>query len=410
MNKRSNFHKFKPRSILKKISFRKVMRQIKSSVIITTGGSGGHILPAAAVAKNLVEQGKKVIFLSDRRIKNVLPILKEKDFFNNINFTLVELPVIPFHSEAAFKFFFLSILTFFKSLFLIFKHRPQIILGFGSYATAFPLLASVVTCRKIILHEQNVIFGKVNKFFLRFANAVLLSFPDTSFFTQKEYKLIKDKYIISGLPNFLNSPTYDRPFINKIIYDLAYKTEIVIVITGGSAGATFFSENIPLGLVMLAKAFPLKNFIIYQQAKKHDIDKALTLYAEGALSNIKVHIKDCFENMPELLSIADFSIIRGGAGSIIESSLSKVFSIIIPMPASSNNHQFKNATVLSKNNAGVTFNQKDYTPEKLFLILSKAINEGLFYFPVINTAYDLFKSDALKTFYNVILYNELINI
>jgi UDP-N-acetylglucosamine--N-acetylmuramyl-(pentapeptide) pyrophosphoryl-undecaprenol N-acetylglucosamine transferase len=141
--------------------------------------------------------------------------------------------------------------------------------------------------------------------------------------------------------------------------------------------------------------------------KKGEIEDVLKIYTKSNLPNLIFEIKPLFENIPQILAEADFAIIRGGAASIVETALSKVFPIIIPMPDSANNHQVKNASVLSKNNAAIMFTQKDYTPEKLFLILSKALNEGLFYFPIINTSSEIFKQNTSQIFASVILQDDL---
>lgn len=413
MTKKIDFSKLTLKKFVSRsgFSFKKLIKKrINRGIIITTGGSGGHIIPALAVAEDLIKNGRKVIFITDKKFKNFEDFFKNKKFFSSKNFIVLEVPIVSPSSASIFSFGFFALLTFIKSIKVIIKYRVKVVVGFGSYASAFTLLAAVFCFRKIILHEQNVIFGKVNKFFLRFAGSVLLSFPDLSLISRKEYKIIEEKYIISGLPSFVSEEKYKRPSSSKVIYDVTTKAEIHILITGGSAGATFFSEQIPPAIILLAKSFPNKTFVVYHQVRKHEIENVLKLYGKSGLKNIVLHIKPFFDNMQDLLSKADFAIIRGGAGSIIETALSKVFAIIIPMPNSSGGHQLKNAGVLSKNNAGVMLLQKDYTPEKLFLIFVKAINEGLFYFPVINTAYDLFKTDAVKSFLSVILYNELINL
>jgi UDP-N-acetylglucosamine--N-acetylmuramyl-(pentapeptide) pyrophosphoryl-undecaprenol N-acetylglucosamine transferase len=387
----------------------KFFKQVFSNknIILTTGGTAGHIVPAMKVVSDLLEENKNIYFITDNRFENYRKLFESRDFFSSPNFHIIKIPIVSFSERNKMRFFYAAFISLFKSFFLTLKIRPKIVIGFGSYVSFFPLLAAMLTFRRIILHEQNVIFGKVNRFFLRASHCVLLSFPDVSFFSQSIYKIIKNKYIISGLPTFLEDSKHERASSVKVIYDISTKEEVVILVTGGGQGASFFSAHIPEGLLLLAKSYPQKNFVVYQQVKKGEIESILKLYTEAGTKNLILHIKPLFENMEELLAKADFAIIRGGAASIVETSLSKVFPIMIPMPNSAGGHQEKNSSVLSKNNAGVLLKQEDFSPHKLFFILSRAINDGLFYFPIINNAYELFKKDAHQTFKGIILYSDL---
>ena len=377
-------------------------------IILTTGGTGGHIIPAMKIASDLVKKGRKVFFITDRRFAQYEKLFAKRSFFSSPNLKIIITPVSSFSgSNSVFYFLKNCIVTFFKTCFVFLKARPKIVIGFGSYASFFPLLVALLTFRVIIIHEQNVVFGKVNKFFSKFAKSILLSFPDLSYFSRKEYKMLKNKSIISGLPSFLPEKRLDRAFSSKVIYDLSTKSEIVILITGGGQAASFFSTQVPPAISMLAKSYPEKKFIIYHQVKQGEIEATLKLYASVEAKNIILTIKPLFENIPEILNKADFAIIRGGAGSIIETAISKVFPIIVPLPNSSLGHQVKNASFLSNNNAAMMLPQADCTPEKLFMILSRALNDGLFYFPVVNAASNLFRTDASQIFGNVILYNDL---
>ena len=390
-----------------------VLKSIKKlerakNIILTTGGTGGHIVPAMKIASDLIKRGKTVYFITDKRFANYESLFVKYPFFSSTNLKIFKTPITSFSSiKSPLKFLKNVIISLFITIYVFFKAKPKIVIGFGSYVSFLPLLISVLTFRTTILHEQNVVFGKVNKFFLRFAKAVLVSFPDFSYFSDKEYEIIKDKILISGLPTFLPDKPSRMDSNQKVIYDVSTKESIVILITGGGQGATFFSHNIPPAIISLAKHFPSKKFKIFHQVRKGEIEGVLKIYTKANLPNLIFEIKPLFENIPKILSEANFAIIRGGAASIVETALSKVFPIIIPMPDSANNHQVKNASVLSRNNAAIMFMQKDYTPEKLFLIISKALNEGLFYFPIINASSEIFKHNTSQIFASVILQDDL---
>jgi UDP-N-acetylglucosamine--N-acetylmuramyl-(pentapeptide) pyrophosphoryl-undecaprenol N-acetylglucosamine transferase len=377
------------------------------NIVLTTGGTGGHIIPAMKIASNLISEGRTVYFITDKRFKKYETLFLNKRFFFSPNFKIIITPIAPFsHSHSLLQFTKNLLLTIFKVFLTFLKARPKIIIGFGSYVSFIPLMIGLLTFRKIIIHEQNVILGKVNNFFAPLSNSVLLSFPDTAYIPKKLYKRIKTKLVTSGFPSFLPEGVWKRSH-GKVIYDLATKEEITIMITGGGQGASFFSDVVPPAIIFLAKSFPYKTFKIYHQVRKGEIEKVLAIYQNSKISNIILDIKPIFPDIPSILLKADIAIIRGGAGSIIEVALSKVFPIIIPMPESSNNHQLKNAMVLINNNAGVMFNQADCTPQKIAMVLSRTINDILFYFPIVNNAFEIFKINPNQVFSNVILYNDL---
>ncbi len=379
-------------------------RNKSKNIIITTGGTGGHIVPAMKIASELISQGKSVCFITDGRFTQYAKLFNQKGFYTSPDFKIVITPITPFKLKSFFSFIKNFILTFFQVIFTFIKVRPKIVIGFGSYVSFFPLLVALLSFRTIIIHEQNVIFGKVNLIFARFASSILLSFPDVSSIPKKLYKKIKNRIIISGLPSFVENQ--EDIIYRKVIFDLSTKNEIVILITGGGQGSNFFATNIPPAIISIAKTYSKKIFKIYHQVRADDIESVNSVYQKSGLLNLTIIIKPLFDNIPEILKEADIAIIRGGAGSIIETASAKVFSIIIPMPNSTGDHQVKNAHMLASNNGAVMFEQQNCTSERLAMVIARVLNDNLFYFPIINTASEIFKNNASQVFTNIILYSD----
>ena len=379
---------------------------INKKIVLTTGGTGGHIMPAMKIASDLINQDKIVYFITDKRFDNYRVLFKDKKFFSSSNFHVITTPITSFsQSRSIMQFLKNCFLTLLKVIILFCKIKPKIVIGFGSYVSFIPLLVSMITFRIIIIHEQNVVLGRVNRIFARFAKSILLSFPDASFIPPKIYSKIKNKIIISGYPSFVISD--EEGGQRKIIHDLSAKEEIIILITGGGQGAKFFADNVPYAISSIARSYPEKTFTVYHQVRQDDIKNTLTIYHSQNIKNVNINIKPIFDNIREILQSADIAIIRGGAGSIIEVASLKVFSIIIPLPNSVDNHQLKNARMLASNNAAIMCEQQNYTNEKLSMFISKILQDSFFYFPVIHKASSIFKSDASQIFTNVILYNDL---
>lgn len=376
-------------------------------IVLAAGGTGGHIVPAMRVASDLIKTGKRVVFITDRRFDRYKSLFCKYRFFSSSNLSIITIPIRSFSSSPTVLTFLVDIsVSFVKCLLFILRENPKIFIGFGGYVSFVPLLSALLTFKNIVIHEQNAVFGKVNKIFAKHASSVLFSFPDFSYIPKKQFKEIESKLIISGLPNFLDEDSGGKSS-HKIIHDIGVKEEIVILITGGGQGATFFSFNIPPAIILLAKSHPSIKFKVFHQVRESETKAATEMYKRAELSNLNVVIEPLFKDIPTLLLIADFAIIRGGAASIVETANSRVFPIVIPMPNSMGGHQVKNAKILAKNNAGVMISQNEYTPEKLAFVINKAISDGLFYFPIINSASELFKKNSTDVFLNLVLYNDL---
>jgi len=358
------------------------------------------------IASELIKKDIEVYFITDERFFNYKTLFEGKEFFNSPKFKIISTPVQSFsQSKSIFHFVHKLICSFVKVAFSFCKIKPNVVVGFGGYASFIPLLIAVLSFKKIIIHEQNIVLGKVNKIFAKFAKTILLSFPETSQIPKKLYKKIKNKILISGYPTFVTDVYNSNQ--RKALHDLATKQEIVILITGGSQGANFFSIKIVNAIKSIALSFPLKTFTVYHQVRSQDIEKTLYLYSKANIPNININIQPIFNNISEILYKTDIAIIRGGAGSIIENALLKVFSIIIPLPNSADNHQLQNAKTLATNNAAVMLEEKNYKTAKLAFIISKTLQDATFYFPIINAASNTFNTNASDIFVNVILYNDL---
>ena len=376
-------------------------------IVLAAGGTGGHIVPAMRVASDLIKTGRKVVLITDRRFDRYKGLFFKYRFFSSANLRIITIPIRSFNSSPTILTFMLDIIvSFAKCLLFILKENPKIFIGFGGYVSVVPLLSALLTFKNIVIHEQNAIFGKANRIFAKHASSILFSFPEFSYIPKKQYKEIQNKLIISGLPNFLDEESGGKSSY-KIIHDIGVKEAIVILITGGGQGATFFSFNIPPAMILLAKSHPSIKFKIFHQVRENEMQVAREMYESAGITNLIVIMESLFKDVPSLLMIADFAIIRGGASSIVETANSRVFPIVIPMPNSSGGHQVKNAKILAKNNAGVMISQNEYTPEKLALVINRAISDGLFYFPVINSASELFKKNSTDVFLNLVLYNDL---
>ena len=325
-------------------------------IIICTGGTGGHVIPAVNFGNFLIEKGYNCILMVDQRGKIFSNSFKGKIYIINSA-----------HLSGNLLFKIKSILKltlgFVESLFIIAKFKPKKFISFGSYATLMPL--SVVIILKLLfkiniyIHEQNSVIGKVNSLFLQFTEVFFTNFN----LTKKINKKYENKIFNVGLPsNNINYQIISKP--------LAHIKETVIFVYGGSQGSTPLINNVLLMLRKINLESTNKIYLYVQAQKKihhklHEVLKNL---------NLAYELKDFYNNIDEILSLTNLAITRAGAGTINDIIRHNIPSILIPLPHSINNHQYYNAKSLSDLMAAIIFDENDFDITKNSDILVDLIN------------------------------------
>ena len=316
-------------------------------IIISTGGTGGHVFAALPVVQELLKQHVNMQVITDTRGLKYLETIKS------------QVPIHVLYMEGLGKqsllkklyggFFLLAatIATFIKFI----HDRPTMVIGFGGHATFPAVLAAVLLRIPVILHEQNSVLGKVNRLLSRFAKIVCTSFQNTLKVPTKA------KIIYTGMPiRFTVTPKKSDKF--------------TLFIMGGSQGSNIFSEVIPEAIKLL----PSKNIKIIQQCRAESLPNVKRIYDE---LQIEYELAEFFYAIPEILSKTDLVISRSGSGSVNEIAGSKIPAIYVPYPYASDNHQYYNAKAICDIDGGWLIEQKDFTIERLTDLLSKLINKPM---------------------------------
>ncbi len=288
-------------------------------ILLSTGGTGGHIFPALALKQTLEENGFKVKVMGDAKFSKYHPFDQDHIF----------IPAANFVNKSPFKLLD-SLLTltkgFFKSLWYIYQQQPEIVIGFGGYPTYPTMLAAIVLGKKIILHEANMAIGKVNRLLLCKAKYLTTGFK-TVHGVAPQYR---DKTIYTGNP--VRSEiiaTSPKPITDKLS----------ILIIGGSQGAKVFSKMIPDMIVNLSQTIKDKLHIT-QQAREEDIELIKARYLK---EGIACEIQSFFKDMNIQFAQANLVIARSGASTIAELIKVGLPAIFIPYPTAADNHQYYNA-------------------------------------------------------------------
>ena len=289
---------------------------MKSKILISTGGSGGHVIPAITMHDHLKENYEILISSDIRGLKYL-----DDKFYKTLiidtpklnNFILLPLSIL--------KVIFLTL----KSLILLKKEEIQILISTGGYMSLPLCIAARILNINIYLLEPNMVIGRANKFFLKFCKKIIC-YAENIIGFPKEYKY---KLKITN------------PLIRKKYYKKKLKEndneKFTLMIIGGSQGAQIFDKILHQSIINVSK---IKSLKVIHQTNQKNIDVLKNLYLEN---NIDSSVFSFDQNLNLLIDQADLCITRAGASSLAEISFSRKPFIAIPLPSSKDNHQLENA-------------------------------------------------------------------
>ena len=317
---------------------------MREKVLISTGGSGGHVIPAITINDHLKEKYETIISTDSRGLK----YLEKKDYRS----ILIDTP--KFNSLILFPFtlFKVLILTI-NSLKILKKEKISYLISTGGYMSLPLCLAAKILNIKIFLIEPNMVLGRANKFFLNFSK-----------------KLICYSINLKNYPKkFENQKTISKPFIRKKYYESnLYKKDInlfTIMIIGGSQGAKIFDTLINETILSISKFCSIN---VIHQTSRENINYLKNFYK---INNIESNVFSFDQNLNELMKQSDLCISRSGASSLAEMSLMNIPFIAIPLPSSKDNHQYENAKYYYDKNCCWIIDQKKFDKNKFEELLLK---------------------------------------
>ncbi|MBR1648163.1 MAG: undecaprenyldiphospho-muramoylpentapeptide beta-N-acetylglucosaminyltransferase [Alphaproteobacteria bacterium] len=325
-------------------------------IILTAGGTGGHVYPAEALAQELSRRGFRLMLVTDKRgLNNYRGKLGEIE-----NRAVLSGAVMGKSKWFKIKSLFKLALGVLQSIYIIIRYKPLCVVGFGGYA-AFPCTLAAAICRKkLIIHEQNAVMSRTNRIMQKYASAVALSSKNTLYARE-------DKSILTGMPvrasiSDLANLTYTPPGEDKLFK---------LLIFGGSQGAKIFGDVIPEVIRILPENLQARLDVV-QQCRKEEVEELQKKYTELKCANVT--IDSFFDNMAELYACGHLIISRAGASSISEIAAAAIPCVLVPLPTAADNHQSANARDFIFNQAGLVIEQKDFSAQRLADVLQKLIN------------------------------------
>ena len=311
--------------------------------MILAGGTGGHVYPALAVARALMQQSREIVWLGTHRglESRVVPAAGIPIEWVSVSGLrgkgIVALVLAPIRLLFALS----------QSLHVMLKHRPAAVLGMGGFVSGPGGLAAWLTRRPLIIHEQNAVAGLTNRLLARLARVVLQAFPG-SFNSNSEAETV-------GNPVRADIASIDDPDIRLA----GREGPIRLLILGGSQGALALNETVPAALALLPDALVP---IVRHQAGERTLDAARTAYQQHG---VDAEVTPFIEDMAAAYAWADLVICRAGALTVAELSAAGLPAILVPFPAAVDDHQTANARPMAEAGAAAVMQQSELTEQSL---------------------------------------------
>jgi UDP-N-acetylglucosamine--N-acetylmuramyl-(pentapeptide) pyrophosphoryl-undecaprenol N-acetylglucosamine transferase len=322
------------------------------TVMITAGGTGGHVFPGLAVADAMREAGWRVVWLGARGGMEARLVPAR-------GYEMAWVRAAALRGKGVLAAMLLPmhlLIGFWQSAKAILAHRPDVVLGLGGYV-AFPggMMASLLA-RPLVVHEQNAVAGLTNRILAGVADRVLVAFPGT---------LKKAEW--SGNPvrgEIVRIPAPEQRFAGR-------GGPLRLLVVGGSLGAQALNDAVPRALARLSSGERPR--VVHQSGAAH-LD---TLRANYASAGVDGELVGFIDDMAARYAEADLVICRAGAITVAELSAGGIASVLVPFPHAVDDHQTANAAFLAERGAAILLPQKELSPERLAALLRQTDRTAL---------------------------------
>jgi UDP-N-acetylglucosamine--N-acetylmuramyl-(pentapeptide) pyrophosphoryl-undecaprenol N-acetylglucosamine transferase len=322
-----------------------------NTVVLSAGGTGGHLFPAQALAAALARRGRDIVVMTDTRFANYATVFPRA--------TIVAVPSSPFNSALApFKIMAGIAVAFTRLL----KLKPAAVIGFGGYPSLPVMLAATLARLPTAIIEQNAVVGRANRLVMNRVKVVAAAFPIARFAPAD-----KSKIVLTGNPL--------RPEV-EALWAAPYQMPqaggpLQLLVFGGSQGARAMSEIVPAALTRLPQEIKSRLCVV-QQCRPEDIEAVRDMYRNAA---IRAELATFFSDLPQRMAKAHLVIARSGAGTVAELMAIGRPAILVPLPGALDDNQTPNADILARGGAGWRVAQADLTPDSLAQMLLRIFSD-----------------------------------
>ncbi|HHX03854.1 MAG TPA: UDP-N-acetylglucosamine--N-acetylmuramyl-(pentapeptide) pyrophosphoryl-undecaprenol N-acetylglucosamine transferase [Tissierellia bacterium] len=333
-------------------------------VLISCGGTGGHIFPAVAIAEALRELRPDIkLYLAGLENSMEEEAAKKAD-----------IEFVPTKARMFSGFFLRSKI---RSVWTLLREalrmrrwyrsvQPDLLISTGGFVTGAPILGAILSKTPFFLHEQNVFPGLANRLFASRARKIFISYEES----KKYLKAKEDAFVLSGNPVRSIFFTLDREAIRK---KRGWEGKTVLLSSGGSIGSDSFNDLVSDASIILQKHPDLE----WIHTSGPDVDQKIL---EKYQKTPRLHVYPFIEEMPELVTAADLVLSRAGAITLSENAFTGRAALLLPSPYVASDHQKANAASFDAHAAAKVFPDADlYDPQtrkEIFDSLEELLQDG----------------------------------
>ena len=320
---------------------------VSNLIVLSAGGTGGHLFPAQALAGELSRRGRHIVVMTDARFANYATAFPGA--------AIETVPSSPMGAiTAPFKIAAGIALAFAKLL----RLKPAAVIGFGGYPSVPVMLAANFARIPTAIIEQNAVVGRANRLLMDKVKLMAAAFPIARFAPKD-----KSKIVLTGNPLRADvTALWGAPY-PALLPDGPLR----LLVFGGSQGARAFSEIVPAALTRLPQPMKLRLQVV-QQCRPEDMENVRAVYANA---EIRAELQPFFTDLPRRMADAHLVIGRSGAGTVAELMAIGRPAILVPLPHALDDNQTPNAEILSEAGAAWLTPQRDLSPDSLAKMLTK---------------------------------------
>lgn len=359
-------------------------------ILITGGGTGGHLFPGLCVAQEVHKRYTQsaILFVgSKERIES--KVVPQKGFM------FKSVATFQMRKKYALRNILFPLVTgwgMLQALWHIISFKPDVILGLGGYISVSSVIGGFLFRVPSVLHEQNFSPGRANNFLAFFAKRIAVSFESSlRFFPQS-------KGVFTG--NFVRDIILEKQDKGKSREKLGLDTDkFTFLVTGGSLGARSVNNIVKDAIVYLKGKGLEDKFQIIHLSGKSDRLQLIKFYEDNGIKNYTESFSD---DMGTVYSATDLVIARAGGTTIAEIVCRGLASFLIPYPYAVNDHQAENARFLQRHGASYIMDESEISGEKMGNKMEEAIADSSMVEDMADKSVQLYKRDALDEMMKVI--------
>ena len=353
-------------------------------ILLSAGGTGGHMFPAAALARDLISRGYRVALATDPRGKALAKV------FEGVPVHVLQAGTMGAGLKGKLTGMARLSLGIAQAWKLINKLKPAVVVGFGGY----PSVPAVYMAQRLgiptVIHEQNAVLGRANRMLAPRAQRIAMSWP------QNDPSLggMQDRIVVTGNPVREDiAALFTKPYPA-----LKQDGTLRIFVMGGSLGASIFSTIVPAALANLPPAQRAR-LEITQQCRADDLPTTRVIYE---IAGIKAHLETFFFDVPERLAQAHLLICRSGASTVAEVAAAGRPAIFVPYPHHADHQQKVNAESIADAGGAWVMPQDGFTKDALTARIETFLQNPETLFRAAEAARSCGRPDATRKLGNVV--------